>query len=117
MTTTRRQRPEWADALDPYAQARWSRSALDIATSIVPYLALSVVMYMLLDVSYWLVLAVAIPASGFLLRTFIVFHDCTHGSFLPSRKWNNRLGVFTGLAPPPRRAPRQRRRPRPPRHR
>ena len=97
MTTTRRQRPEWADALDPYAQARWSRSALDIATSIVPYLALSVVMYMLLDVSYWLVLAVAIPASGFLLRTFIVFHDCTHGSFLPSRKWNNRLGVFTGL--------------------
>ena len=32
MTTTRRQRPEWADALDPYAQARWSRSALDIAT-------------------------------------------------------------------------------------
>jgi len=48
-------------------------------------------------VSYWLVLAVAIPASGFLLRTFILFHDCTHGSFLPSRKWNNRLGVALGL--------------------
>ena len=96
-TAAKRQRPEWADALDPYAQARWGRSLLDIATSVVPYLALSVVMYLLLDVSYWLVLAVAIPASGFLLRTFIVFHDCTHGSFLPSRKWNNRFGVFSGL--------------------
>jgi acyl-lipid omega-6 desaturase (Delta-12 desaturase) len=95
--STGRQRPEWADALDPYARPSLSRSLLDIATSVVPYLALSVVMYMLLDVSYWLVLAVAIPASGFLLRTFILFHDCTHGSFLPSRKWNNRLGVFTGL--------------------
>jgi omega-6 fatty acid desaturase (delta-12 desaturase) len=95
--TTTRRRPEWADALDPYAKPRWGRSVLDIATSIVPYLALSVVMYLLLDVSYWLVLAVAIPASGFLLRTFIVFHDCTHGSFLPSRKWNNRFGVFCGL--------------------
>src|SRR3989337_2635616 len=97
MTTTRRQRPEWADALDPYAQARWSRSALDIATSIVPYLALSVVMYMLLDVSYWLVLAVAIPASGFLLRTFIVFHDCSHGSFMPSKKANQIVGTAAGL--------------------
>ena len=92
-----RQRPEWADALDPYARPSLSRSLLDIATSVVPYLALMVVMYLLLDSSYWLVLAVAIPASGFLLRTFILFHDCTHGSFLPSRKWNNRLGVFTGL--------------------
>ena len=95
--TATRQRPDWADALDPYAEPHLGRSLLDIATSVVPYLALMVVMYQLLDVSYWLVLAVAIPASGFLLRTFILFHDCTHGSFLPSRKWNNRFGVFTGL--------------------
>jgi acyl-lipid omega-6 desaturase (Delta-12 desaturase) len=92
-----RKRPEWADALDPYAKPRVSRSLLDLATSVVPYLALSVAMYFLLDVSYWLVLAVAIPASGFLLRTFIIFHDCTHGSFLPNRRWNNALGVACGL--------------------
>ena len=96
-TAASRKRPEWAAALDPYAEPRLGRSLLDIATSVVPYLALSVVMYLLLDVSYWLVLAVAIPAAGFLLRTFIVFHDCTHGSFLPSRKWNNRFGTFCGL--------------------
>ena len=34
-------------------------------------------------VSYWVTLALAIPAGGFLMRTFVVFHDCTHGSFLP----------------------------------
>lgn len=92
-----RARPEWAEALDPYAQPDLRRSLLDIATSVVPYLGLSVVMYLLLDTSYWLALAVGVPAAGFLLRTFILFHDCTHGSFLPSRRANNWFGIFTGL--------------------
>jgi acyl-lipid omega-6 desaturase (Delta-12 desaturase) len=92
-----RKRPEWAVALDPYSRPTAWRTWLDIATSIVPYLALSVVMYFLLDVSYWLVLAVAIPASGFLLRTFILFHDCTHGSLFESRKANNAWGMGLGL--------------------
>ena len=42
-------------------------------------------MYAIYDqVSVWLILALAIPAGGFLLRTFILFHDCGHGSFLPT---------------------------------
>ena len=45
-------------------------------------------MYLTLDVSYLLVLAIAVPAAGFLLRTYILFHDCTHGSFLPSKRAN-----------------------------
>jgi omega-6 fatty acid desaturase (delta-12 desaturase) len=44
-----------------------------------------------------LVLAVAIPASGFLLRTFIVFHDCAHGSFFPSKRANAWVGATFGL--------------------
>ncbi len=74
-----------------------ARSLLDIATSALPYLALSVVMYLLLDVSYLLVLLVAIPASGFLLRTFIVFHDCAHGSFFRTKRANAWLGATFGL--------------------
>ena len=70
---------------------------LDLATSVVPYLALSVAMYLALDVSYLLVLAIAIPTAGFLLRTYIVFHDCTHGAFLPSRRANVWLGTALGL--------------------
>jgi omega-6 fatty acid desaturase (delta-12 desaturase) len=54
-------------------------------------------MYLALDVSYLIVLALAIPAAGFLVRTFIVFHDCAHGSFLPSKRANAWLGIGVGL--------------------
>jgi acyl-lipid omega-6 desaturase (Delta-12 desaturase) len=50
-----------------------------------------------LDVSKLLALALALPAAGFLLRTFMMFHDCAHGSFLPSRRANARLGAALGL--------------------
>jgi acyl-lipid omega-6 desaturase (Delta-12 desaturase) len=93
-------RPEgafWRETLAPYARPRLSRSLLDLATSVVPYLALCVAMYFALGVSYLLVLALAIPASGFLVRTFILFHDCSHGSFLPSRRANLWLGTVLGL--------------------
>jgi acyl-lipid omega-6 desaturase (Delta-12 desaturase) len=90
--------PAWRDALAPYARPHLGRSLLDIATSIVPYLALSALMYLALEVSYLLVLALAIPVAGFVLRTYIVFHDCAHGSFLPSKHANAWLGVALGLA-------------------
>ncbi len=83
--------------LAPYARPRVGRSLLDLATSLLPYLALCVAMYLSLGVSYLLTLALAIPASGFLVRTFILFHDCSHGSFLPSRKANLWLGTVLGL--------------------
>jgi omega-6 fatty acid desaturase (delta-12 desaturase) len=70
---------------------------LDLATSVVPYLALSVLMYLALDVSYLLVLAIAVPAAGFLVRTYILFHDCTHGSLFPSKRANAWVGRVLGL--------------------
>jgi omega-6 fatty acid desaturase (delta-12 desaturase) len=44
-----------------------------------------------------LTIALAIPAAGFLVRVFVVFHDCAHGSLLPSRRANNALGAVLGL--------------------
>jgi len=87
----------WRESLAPYEGPRLGRSLLDVATSVVPYLALFAAMVWSLDTSYVLTLALAIPASGFLVRTYIVFHDCTHGSFLPSRRANARLGTALGL--------------------
>ncbi len=78
-------------------QSSTVHSLFDLATSVVPYLALTVAMYLSLDVSYWITLALAIPAAGFLLRTFIVFHDCAHGSFLSTKRGNLWLGRFTGF--------------------
>jgi omega-6 fatty acid desaturase (delta-12 desaturase) len=83
--------------LAAYAKPHVPRSLLDLATSVVPYLGLSVAMYWLLDVSYLLALFVAVPAGGFLLRTYILFHDCTHGSFLPTKRANLWVGRVLAL--------------------
>ena len=88
---------EWRAALAPYAQASWGRGVLGLVTSALPYLGLSVLMYFALRVSLLLVLALAIPSSGFLIRTFIMFHDCTHGSLLPSRRGNRWVGAVLGV--------------------
>src|SRR5271155_3385569 len=93
----RQERPFWREDLAPYAESRLGRSLLDLATAVVPYLALSVAMYFALRVSYLLVLVLAVPAAGFLVRTFIVFHDCSHGSFLGSKRANAWLGTGVGL--------------------
>jgi omega-6 fatty acid desaturase (delta-12 desaturase) len=89
--------PAWREVLAPYARPRLGRSLLDIATSVVPYLALWVLMYLSLDVSYLLVLALAVPTAGFLVRVFVMFHDCSHGSLLPSKRANAWLGAVLGL--------------------
>src|SRR6201996_8235507 len=84
-------------ALQAYAQPHLGRSLTQIVTSLVPYLALLVVMYRMIDVALGVVLLLAIPTAGFQVRTFIVFHDCTHGSFLPSKRANAWLGALLGL--------------------
>lgn len=89
--------PDWREELDPYTRPRVGRSLLSLATSVLPYLGLSVLMYFSLDISYLLTLLIAVPAAGFLLRTFILFHDCAHGSLLPSKRANAWLGRGLGI--------------------
>ena len=89
--------PWWTEKLAPYARPRVSRSLIDLLTSIVPYLALTVAMYFSLRVSYFLTLALGVFAAGFLLRTYIMFHDCAHGSFLPTKRANRWLGMALGV--------------------
>jgi omega-6 fatty acid desaturase (delta-12 desaturase) len=84
-------------ALDDYARPHVGRAAVDLATSLVPYLALLVTIYFSLRVSIVLALVLALPAAGFLTRTFIVFHDCAHGSFLRGKRANSLLGSVLGV--------------------
>ena len=90
---SREPRPEraWRETLAPYAQAHTGRALLGLATSVVPYLALSVATFFAIRVSDLLVLAVAIPTAAFLVRTFVVFHDCSHSSFLAARRVHDRV--------------------------
>ncbi len=87
----------WQEALKPYIGCNLRRSVVNLMTSLVPYLLLSVLMYLTVSRSYLLTLLIAVPAAGFLVRTYIVFHDCAHGSFLPSKRANVWLGTALGV--------------------
>jgi omega-6 fatty acid desaturase (delta-12 desaturase) len=80
-----------------YCQPCLSKSVLDVATSIVPYLALSVVLDLTLGVSVLLTFSLVVLTAGFLVRTFVVFHDCAHGSLFVSKRANRWVGRFAGL--------------------
>jgi omega-6 fatty acid desaturase (delta-12 desaturase) len=87
----------WNDALAPYARPSLRRSLGCLSTSLVPYLALLVAMYFTLRFSLALTLVLGVVAAGFLLRTYIVFHDCAHGSFLATKRGNFWLGSALGV--------------------
>lgn len=87
----------WRTMVARYQQSDLGRSIWQIINSFVPYFTLLVLMYLSMDYSYWLTLALAIPAAGFQVRTFIIFHDCTHGSFFKSQRANDIVGIFSGL--------------------
>ncbi|MCI0531247.1 MAG: fatty acid desaturase [candidate division Zixibacteria bacterium] len=84
-------------SVSKYQQPRLGRSIWQITNSLIPYIGLWVLAYFSLQVSYFLTLAIAIPAAGFLIRIFIIFHDCVHGSFFKSSKANDLLGHLTGF--------------------
>ncbi len=73
------------------------RAAWQLINSFVPYVLLWVAMVFALEVSYWLMLPLAILAAGFLIRIFIIFHDCGHVSFFKSKRANNAVGIVAGL--------------------
>jgi len=87
----------WKETLAPFAVPSPRLALLSVATSLVPYLAIFVLEYLTLGDSTLLTVALAILNAGFLVRVFIVFHDCAHGSLLASKRANHLLGAFLGL--------------------
>jgi omega-6 fatty acid desaturase (delta-12 desaturase) len=87
----------WKQAVAAYQNPDLRRSLWQLANSVVPFLALWCLSYRFLAVSYWLTLATAVLAAGFLVRVFIIFHDCGHGSFFRSKAANDTVGFVTGV--------------------
>ncbi|MEM0897450.1 MAG: fatty acid desaturase, partial [Verrucomicrobiota bacterium] len=56
-----------------------------------------ILMYFSLQVSWWLTIPLAVLAGGFLVRVFIIFHDCGHGAFFKSKRANDFWGCLTGI--------------------
>ena len=89
--------PSWKQSAARHRRPVLWRSVLQLATTILPYLALWVLMVWTCGVSFWLTLALVTLAGGFLVRCFIIFHDCGHGSFFRSRFANDFWGCITGV--------------------
>ena len=83
--------------LEQYARSELTRSLRSLATSVLPFFVLWAAMFAVYSTSYWLVLLLAVPAAGFLVRTYIMFHDCVHGSLMSSKRANAWLGTALGL--------------------
>jgi omega-6 fatty acid desaturase (delta-12 desaturase) len=86
----------WKQVVARYQNPALGRAVWQLVNTLVPYAALWYLMYLGLAVSWWLVVPLAILAGGFLVRTFIIFHDCGHGSFFKSATANHLLGAITG---------------------
>ncbi len=87
----------WKKIVAHYEKPAIGRSVWQVVNSVVPYIALWYLMYLSVQVSWWLTLPLAVLAAGFLVRIFIIFHDCGHGSFFKSRKANDVWGFITGV--------------------
>jgi omega-6 fatty acid desaturase (delta-12 desaturase) len=96
---SRTARPSWLKTLAQYQKADRRQAVWQLVNTFVPYLLLWILMVytIRLGFSYWLTLALAVIAAGFLVRIFIFFHDCCHGSFFASQRANTILGYVTGI--------------------
>jgi omega-6 fatty acid desaturase (delta-12 desaturase) len=94
MTT---QKFKWQGVVSKYAYPETWRSVWQVLNSVIPFILMWYLMYRSLAVGYWLTLILAVPTAGFMVRCFIIFHDCCHGSFFRTMKANDRLGLVLGV--------------------
>src|SRR6266404_4847085 len=83
---------DWKQIVARYQKPSVARSMWQVANTLVPYAALWYLMYLSLGVSWWLTMPLALLAGAFMVRAFIIFHDCGHGSFFKSAAANHILG-------------------------
>ncbi|MGR6761969.1 fatty acid desaturase [Paenibacillus sp. T2-29] len=81
----------------PYEKINTKSSVLQLINTLGPLILLWYAAYLSLAISYWLTLPITMIAAGFVVRTFIIFHDCGHQSFFKSRKLNDIVGTITGI--------------------
>ena len=88
---------KWTPILHRYREPDHVRSVLEILITVVPFVLLWILMWASLSLSYWLSLIIAVPAAGFLVRLFMIQHDCGHGAFFRQRWANDWLGRAIGV--------------------
>ncbi|WP_375290447.1 fatty acid desaturase [Qipengyuania sp.] len=85
-----------AGQLKPFGAADWRRSLFELVVTLVPFFALAGLMLVAVEAGYLFALVLALPVGLFLLRLFLIQHDCGHGSFFRKRKTNDWVGRALG---------------------
>lgn len=88
---------KWVKIIAPYRNGDSMRSWWQVINTFVPYLALWVLMVISLQYSYWITIPLIMVSAGFLVRLFIIFHDCGHGSFFSSKVLSETIGYIFGI--------------------
>jgi omega-6 fatty acid desaturase (delta-12 desaturase) len=96
-TDLKNEEPAWKQLVAKFQEPSRVRAIWQMVNTLGPYAAIWFLMYLSVAVSWWLVLPLAVLAGGFVVRIFIIFHDCGHGSFFKSRTANDTVGFITGL--------------------
>ncbi|SEQ16580.1 fatty acid desaturase [Thalassovita taeanensis] len=98
-TAPKRTPQDWVRVLANYREPHLGRSLYELGVSLIPFLALWALAFWALSISGWLALGIAVLNAGFLVRLFVIQHDCGHGSYFRNRHvsdWVGRaLGVLT----------------------
>jgi omega-6 fatty acid desaturase (delta-12 desaturase) len=89
--------PAWREIVARYSTPSTRSAVTQICTTLLPLAGVLTLMYWAMKIHYGLVLLLAIPAAGLVVRAFIIMHDCGHGSFFSSRRWNDIVGFITGV--------------------
>jgi omega-6 fatty acid desaturase (delta-12 desaturase) len=95
--TSRPDTADWRKTMARYQTPAIGRGVWQLVNTLVPYTALWYLMHLSVGVSWWLTVPLAVLAGAFLVRVFIIFHDCGHGSFFKSATANHIVGAITGV--------------------
>ncbi|MFY9345592.1 MAG: fatty acid desaturase [Planctomycetota bacterium] len=87
----------WKAIVARFSQPNAWRASWQLINTLGSYAAVWALIWYSLSISWWLTVPLALLASGLLIRVFIIFHDCGHGSFFASRAANTFWGFVTGL--------------------
>jgi acyl-lipid omega-6 desaturase (Delta-12 desaturase) len=97
MSIRAKEQNNWKEKIAPFEKSRIQHSIWQLVNTLVPFVVLWYLAYKSMEVSYGLTFLAVIPAAGFLVRIFIIFHDCCHYSFFKNRRVNVIIGTITGI--------------------
>src|SRR5271166_5183595 len=93
------EKPAWVAGLKRFEEPSAAKVAGQLLNTLLPYAALLVLMYLTMSwkLPYWITILLALPAGALLVRIFIFFHDCGHGSYVASPLGQKIIGNILGL--------------------